>query len=328
MSKFSELIDQVSDEENHSLSAVLLKAKVLAHQFRSRTFRQWINSEIDGYKEDKPQLPDYRIIRCNLQGHFVGTFQRQVRNVPLSTSILEPDMEYLLAYHPMLAGITYIEDLLRRDGPIGAPLDIQVIKYLRTHGEQMGDMVLNYAEKVIPRQALAALLTSVRSRLLDFLLELRDKYPELEANDSAAAAISESDIDTVMNQKVYHNCTVFEGTEMRDNYQAGQAGAMGPGAKVENVNFFQVLRGAIGNTSLADLANELEQLRTAMLAESKNAEQDEAVSAVAEAEASAKKGDAKGVLAFLKRAGSWAMDQATRIGTELAVKAIEKSMEL
>jgi AbiTii len=244
MSRFSQLIDQVSDEKTHSLSAVLLKAKVLAHQLKSRTFRQWVNSEIDGYKGDTPDLPDYRIIRCNLQGHFVGLFQSQVRNVPLSTSILEPNMRGLLAYQPIVQGIRYIEDLLSRDGPVAAGLDIQVIQYLRTHGERMGDMILNHAEKVIPRQALSALLASVRSRLLEFLLELRDKYPELDDNDSAATVISEADIDSVMKQKVYQNCTVFEGTEMGDIYQAGQAGAMGPGAKAEHINFFQVMRAA------------------------------------------------------------------------------------
>jgi hypothetical protein len=40
MSKFSELIDEVADQKSHSLSDVLLKAKVLAHRLKSRKFRQ------------------------------------------------------------------------------------------------------------------------------------------------------------------------------------------------------------------------------------------------------------------------------------------------
>lgn len=101
---------------------------------------------------------------------------------------------------------------------------------------------------------------------------------------------------------------------------------MGPGAKAEN--FVQILRDAIGNNSLADLANDLERLRTAMLTESKTVDQDQAVAAIAEAEAAAKKGDAKGVFAFLKSAGSWALDVATKIGTAVAASAIAKSMSL
>jgi hypothetical protein len=101
---------------------------------------------------------------------------------------------------------------------------------------------------------------------------------------------------------------------------------MGPGTKAENINFIQVLRDAIGEHSLADLANDLERLRTAMLSESKNEEQDAAVTAVAGAEDAAKKGDAKGVLASLKTTGKWGIDLATKIGAAIAAKAIEKSM--
>src|SRR5437879_5485936 len=74
MSGFSQLIDDVADQKNNSLSDVLLKAKVLAHRLKSRTFRQWVNSEIDGYG-DKNKLPDYRIVGCNLRGDFNGYFQ-------------------------------------------------------------------------------------------------------------------------------------------------------------------------------------------------------------------------------------------------------------
>ncbi len=328
MSRFSQLIDEVADQKNHSLSDVLLKTKVLAHRLRSRTLRQWVNSEIDGY-DDKTKVPDYRIIGCSLRGDFVGPFDSQIRNVPLSTSILpDPDIRESLEYEYIHNGIAFIEDILGRDGPIGRSLDLYHISYLRKHGERIDGYVLNHVQKLISMHSLTALLASVRSRLLDFLLELRDKYPELDVNDDAAYRISEGEINSVMGAKVYKNCTVFEATEMRDIYQAGQAGAMGPRAQAENINFVQILRSAIGDSNLADLANDLERLRTAMLSESKNADQDEAVADVAEAEAAAKMGDAKGVFAFLKRAGKWAMDVATKIGTTVAAKAIEKSMGL
>lgn len=220
MSKFSQLIDEVADQKNHSLSDVLLKAKVLAHQLKSRTFRQRVNSEIDGYK-DRSQVPDYRVVRCNIRGDFVGMFQSGVRNVPLSTSILEPEVREDLEYERLGASVTYIEDLLSKDGEVGASLDITMIDYLRAHGVTIGDMILNHAQKRVSKQTLAALLTSVRSRLLEFLLELRDKHPELDKDDNAAARISESDIDSAVGHKIYQNITVYGDTEMGDIYQAG-----------------------------------------------------------------------------------------------------------
>jgi hypothetical protein len=327
MSRFSQLIEEVADQKNHALSDVLLKAKVLAHRFRSRTFRQWVNSEIDGYDVNAP-LPDYRVLRANLRGEFVGPFQSRVRNVPLSTSILESDAREILEKEPMRSSVAYIEDLTNQDGECGRSLDINVVDYLRQHGEQIDDMILNHVQKLISKHALAALLTSVRSRLLEFLLELRDKYPELDKNEEAVERISQTEIDSVMEKRVYKDCTIFERSAMRDVYQAGQAGAMGPGARAENINFIQILRDAIGDHSLADLAADLERLRAVMLSESKSAEQDAAVAAVAKAEAAAKKGEAEGVCGYLKGAGKWALDVATKVGTAVAQKAIEKSMGL
>jgi|GEM_PF-6057513 len=326
MSRFSELIDQAADQKANTLSDVLMKAKVLASQLRSRKFRQWLDAELNGY-EHPETIPDYRILSAQLLGEFGGYFHSFLRT-PLSVTHLDQEIFESLTTHKECNGISFVEDLLCGSGSIGRYLDGAAVNYLRHHGPWVENMILNRVYKTTSHHEYRQLLQSVRSGLLDFLLELRGKHPELDKDDAAVARISETEIDSVLSRKLYQNCTVFEGaTEMRDSYQAGQAGAMGPGAKAENINFIQILRDSIGEKSLADLAKELEQLRLSMLAESKNAKQDEAVAAVAEAEDAAKKGDAKGVLFCLKRAGKWAFDIATKIGTAVASKAIEKTME-
>src|SRR3954466_15479182 len=100
VSKFSHLIDDVADQRNHSLSDVLLKAKVLAHRLRSRKFRAWVNAEIDGYY-DGAELPEYRVVTPTLLGEFNGYFHSRLKNVPLSTSFLEPKARELFESEPM-----------------------------------------------------------------------------------------------------------------------------------------------------------------------------------------------------------------------------------
>lgn len=327
MSQLSVLIDEVSDQKNHSLSDVLMKAKVLASQLRGRKFRQWINAELDGYTDPK-DVPDYRVLRCHLIGQFAGPFQSGIKDVPLSTSTLDEKVRKWFSTELMADSVGYIEDLLATEGQIGRSLEFKALNYLRSHGDYIEGYILNGVTKAIPRHSLAQLLLNVRTRLLDFLLELREKHPELNENDDAVAQIAESDIDSLVVTKVYHDCTVVEGDQMRDSYQGGQVGAMGPCASAENMTFIQNLRQAIGEQSLGDLATELERLRQAMVAESKSADQDAAVAAVAQAEDAAKKGDAKGVLAYLKLGGKWAIEVATKIGTAVAEKAIDKAMGL
>ena len=256
-SKFSQLIDELADQKNHSLSDVLLKAKVLAHQLRGRKFRQWINSEIDGY-DRTGTIPTYRKLMIALRGDFNGPFQSILRDVPLSTSMFDEDMREVLNYHTVPNSVAAIEDMTSKEGDPVAKLDIKYVNFFRQYGEQIDGMILNHLKKGIPKSGLVGILASVRSKLLDFLLELRDKHPDLDKDDKAAAQISESEIDSVMATNVYNDCIVIEGGEMRDVYQAGQAGAMGPGAKADNFN--QILREAIGTNSLADLIAELERL--------------------------------------------------------------------
>lgn len=327
MNQFSSLIDEVADQQNHSLSDVLMKAKVLASRLRSRKFRQWVDSEINGYDSGQ-QLPEYRVVGAKIEGWFAGHFGMEMAGVPMSASHLAPDYRRIFDSRKVANGISYVEDLVKGEGDIGIWMDGAAVNYLRKHGTRVNGMILNQVFQGVPRHALISLLASVRSRLLDFLLELRDRYPELEKSDEATTQVSESEVDAAIERRVYQNCTVFERSEMRDNFQAGQAGAMGPNAQAENMNFVQILREGIGDSSLADLACDLQRLRTAMLSESTSASQDTAVAAIAEAEDAARKGDAKTVLASLKTAGKWASDLATKIGAAVAARAIAKSLGL
>ena len=89
MSRFSELIDAVADQKNHTLSDVLLKAKVLAYSLKSRKFRHWINAEISGYAQEE-QLPEYRIVSANIEGIYGGYGGAYQDHVPISVAPSAP----------------------------------------------------------------------------------------------------------------------------------------------------------------------------------------------------------------------------------------------
>jgi hypothetical protein len=119
-----------------------------------------------------------------------------------------------------------------------------------------------------------------------------------------------------------------ERMHMGDNYSAGQAGAMGPGAQASNMTFQQIWNQTQGSLDLPKLARELATLQTTLRAEAKNPEHEIAIGAVAAAEASAKQGNGAKTLEYLKKAGSWAFDTATKIGAEIAAAALKSSMGL
>lgn len=328
MSRFSDLIDRVADQKNYSLSDVLLIAQRFAHRLPGRKFRQWIKSEMDGY-DPKDELPDYRVVGSLLIGTYEGWGGARRTKVPISTSLLEDTYRTFFSEQRLIDPVGDIEGLRARpEEHFEQPLDFVFVHYLRDHGERISGLILNQAYKVISKHVLIGVLGSARSRLLDLLLELQDKHPELEQDDSGTVRVTESELETAVARNLFKDCVVLQESNVGDVFKTGQAGAVGPNAKAENMHFIQVLLSGIDGHDLGELAGELETLRGSLLTEAKSAEQVAAVADVAAAEEAAKKGDAKGVLARLKSAGRWAFDVATKIGTTVAAKAIEKSIGL
>jgi hypothetical protein len=113
---------------------------------------------------------------------------------------------------------------------------------------------------------------------------------------------------------------------MGDKYEAGQAGAMGLGAHAHDMNFNQVWNQFGNSIDLPLLATELSKLRAELKEKATDADHDIAVGSLALAEQAAKKGDGSKTLEYLARAGKWALDAATQIGTSIAAEAIKKSL--
>jgi hypothetical protein len=116
---------------------------------------------------------------------------------------------------------------------------------------------------------------------------------------------------------------------MGDKYvTSGQVGAVGPGAHSHDMQFQQIWNQVQGQIELPGLANELEKLKHKLKEESETEEQFEATKNIAAAETAAKAGNGPKVIEYLKKAGSWAFDTATKIGTSVAAEVIKKSMYL
>lgn len=115
---------------------------------------------------------------------------------------------------------------------------------------------------------------------------------------------------------------------MGDQYKVGQAGAVGPQSHAHDMTFQQIWNEAAPSLDLDALAQELTQLRPALKAAARTAEEDVAVGEIALAEVAAKQKDGPKALAHLKNAGQWALGVAEKIGVGVATAAIKTAMGL
>ena len=68
------LLDDIIDlatNTNQSISVLLRKCIVLAHQIKNDRLKTWANKELNGYGEDD-ELPEYRVIPASAKGHLSG----------------------------------------------------------------------------------------------------------------------------------------------------------------------------------------------------------------------------------------------------------------
>jgi len=116
---------------------------------------------------------------------------------------------------------------------------------------------------------------------------------------------------------------------MGDRYEVhGQAAAVGPNAHVHDVTFSQLWSQASERIDLPVLAEQLEQLRTALRAQARTPDDDQAVAEVGQAELAARSGDGPKVMRHLRNAGRWAFGIATSIGAAIAAEAIKHAAGL
>ena len=120
-----------------------------------------------------------------------------------------------------------------------------------------------------------------------------------------------------------------EAVNVGDVYRTGQAVNVGPGGTVSGGSITQLWAQNSSTIDLPLLAEELMVLRTeARLQASGDPSEDEALGALASAQRAAEASDGPRALEFLKSAGQWALDVATKVGVPMAVKAFTAALGL
>jgi hypothetical protein len=156
-----------------SLADALLKTKILLHQIGRKDLVSWVNSELTGYPDEK--VPPYRIVSTEVHGHIM-TSAWQMADHLLPTQHLKPEQEDNLTNYPMTSSVETIEESIReyrvKGGGMRRNLPVEASGIFQ-QALQPGVTVVS-AWCQINMGDVENILAEVRSRLLDFALDLRD----------------------------------------------------------------------------------------------------------------------------------------------------------
>lgn len=197
-----EIIATLSDE-NASLTSALLKTKVLLHSIGKKELANWVTNELKGYP-DEESIPEYRRIGTDVHGHLTS-IAWEVPDTALPIMHLTDEQQKNFTSMACTISIPSIEESVRthrsdKNQKLGRPLPPEFGNLFEKMLKPGVKVISAWCE--INMIQMEGILTEVRSRLLDFALELRDVVgldtPEKELADRVANVDTEEMFTTAV----------------------------------------------------------------------------------------------------------------------------------
>ncbi|GMQ52523.1 hypothetical protein [Halopseudomonas aestusnigri] len=200
-------IIEILSSENPNLTDALIKTKVLLYKLGEKHLIEWVNHELDGYGGVK-DLPDYRVVGSRVKANIMNAAY-SANEVDVPVYHLEHDIRDSLERSEFRQGIAAIEDLANSEGDsVQRPISHALYGLLSEKFASGYKVQSAWCE--IPKYSLIQIITQVRSRLLDFLLELSEKIPNTDEEGTDLKKVSkEIGTESLFNNAVFGNNTTI-----------------------------------------------------------------------------------------------------------------------
>lgn len=204
-----ELIDRVRDRSTDSttpLGEVLRLCMRLGKLLGNEDLLNWARMEVIGY-EKAEDLPDYRKMPSESSGDFCGPFGSGVKNAHIPNILIEKGHREVLCNVYMFEPVAELEDLAKNkhgDGNIlKLPWSGNMIAYYQHKEIYSNGMVLVSAWRIMTTQKLVGILEIVRTRVLDFVLEIEKELGLDSVSTKTTPKIINSKSDKI--QQIFNN---------------------------------------------------------------------------------------------------------------------------
>ena len=225
MNLTNEIVDILSTE-NGSLTDALLKTKVLLHSLGQADLVVWINSEFNGYGENQ-ELPHYRKVPAQVLADLTDiNFIANAHPIPIGhlSQIQRKNLELIDMRQSLSVLEKYSDD---SDGNLQTPIPLE---YNNLLGNKLRPGVaIQRSWCQVEISAIIQLLTEVRSRLLDFVLHIKDQTSS--DNDLNVQTIDKNHTRDLFNNAIFGDNSIIvigdrNKTEIRNLYLKGNIDAL------------------------------------------------------------------------------------------------------
>lgn len=174
MKLLEDIINELVDS-SISLTSPLLKTKVLASRINNDKLLTWVNSELNGYPDQK-KTPEYRISRSSVYGCFLSG-NTKLSNVPIPTLDIEEDYVNFFNKIHLAQGVQSLE-MMQNGGGVKYSIPVEFYGILAKELEKNGYRFVSLVSAEIKPSltGISEALSTIRNRLLEFMLSLEKEF--------------------------------------------------------------------------------------------------------------------------------------------------------
>lgn len=204
MKLLDEIIDLLSTSES-TLTDALLKTKVLIYRLGEKQLLSWVDSELQGYSSIE-SLPSYRKLKLHIKGNSTNGYW-SYSDSTLPTFHLPENIKSNLENHDLVDSIARIESYAKDEKNISVSI---APEYYALFSKALGGgYQVTGAYGQFPAGAMIQVLTEVRSRLLEFVLEISDKLPNDLNGENMKSASKKADVNGIFQKTMFGNNNNF-----------------------------------------------------------------------------------------------------------------------
>jgi len=167
-----------------TLAKALTMSKIVASDIKNDTFKQWIKSELEGYTCDRSQLPEYRILPCELvaKEFYLNSYHERPVDARAFDKKLQQECGFSIYKIYVTQSVSTIEQMLtdKNDGNICMSLPPFIVNSFREScfdGQDTYDI-----QQTAHLSRAQNILVQVKNKLLDTLLELSEQFPDFKSD--------------------------------------------------------------------------------------------------------------------------------------------------
>ena len=205
MKLIDDLIEGLTDKSS-TLTDILIKTKVLAFKLKNQELTSWIDSELNGYPSG--QLPHYRILPCQVIGNLSNGYQRAT-NYPIPLTVLNKEEREGMTKVRLYQSISTLDDFVHKGDNTKMVMNVPPEMYGYLSRDLDNDFVIEFARREIGKIQIIQVLTSVRTKLLDFLLKLNEENGESNDLNSLTQGTGKDKVSSIFSSSVFGNNTTI-----------------------------------------------------------------------------------------------------------------------